>query len=388
MKNYTYKLSSKFLALGFILLFSFSIFTCSDSNIEPESVDDISVYDVITITTKQFNSVNMEIGSLAENEFHDIINTNGRIDVPPENRVSVSPYFNGFVKNLTLLPGEEVKKGETLFSLENPDFIQVQRDYLETKSQLSYLASDYERQKYLFNDNISSQKNYLKAEAEYLSAKIKTEALSKTLKIMNIDSETLTGETIKTDIPVKAPIDGHITEIHITKGSFINPSDIALTIIDSDHIHLELSIFESDLPNVKVGQKIQFFVQNQTIDIYSANVHLINKAVSLENRSVDIHGHLDDESVSSAFTVGMYVEAEIYTSSHIAHSLPEEAVVNIEDKYFALLQTDSNSDGFMFKQVEIMPGKTTNGFIEILNSKSFPSGAQFLTKGAFNVINE
>ena len=388
MKNYIHKLSTKFVAIAFILLFGFGISSCSESPEKEEIIEETPFSDVITITIKQFNSVNMEIGSLVENEFHDIINTNGKIDVPPENRVSVSAYFGGFIKNLTLLPGEEVKKGKTLFTLENPDFIMVQRDYLETKSQLSYLASDYERQKSLLEDNISSQKNYLKAEADYLSAKVKMESLSKTLRLMNIESETLTAETIKTVIPVKAPIDGHVTEIHITKGSFINPSDIALTIIDSDHIHLELSVFESDLANVKVGQEINFFVQNQTTKTYDANVHLINKAVSASNRSVDIHGHLTDESVSSAFTVGMYVEAEIYTSSHIALSLSEEAVVNIEDKYFALLQTDSNATGFMFEQVEIMPGKTTNGFIEILNAKNFPSNSQFLTKGAFNMINE
>lgn len=388
MKNYIYTLYAKFVVLAFFLFFGFGISSCSSNNEEAEIVEESSVSDVITITTKQFNSVNMEVSALVEHEFHNVVNTNGRIDVPPENRVSLSAYFGGFIKHLTLLPGEEVKKGETLFTLENPDFIRIQQDYLETKSQLSYLASDYERQKSLLEDQISSQKNYLKAEADYLSAKVRMESLGKTLQLMNIDPGTLTGETIKSVIPVKAPIDGYVTEINITKGSFINPSDIALTIIDSDHIHLELSIFESDLPNVSVGQRINFFVQNQTTKTYDAFVHLINKAISTNNRSVDIHGHLVDELISSAFTVGMYVEAEIFTSSHSALSLPEEAVVNIEDKYFALLQKDSNSEGFTFEQVEIMPGKTTNGFVEILNAESFPLNTKFLTKGAFNMITE
>ena len=99
----------------------------------------------------------MEFGSFTKQPFNKAINTTGVIDVPPENKSTVSAYFGGYVKNISLLEGQEIRKGQTLFTLENPDYIQVQQEFLESKSQLTYLESDYNRQKELAKDKVNSQ---------------------------------------------------------------------------------------------------------------------------------------------------------------------------------------------------------------------------------------
>ena len=74
----------------------------------------------------------------------------------------------------------------------------------------------------------------------------------------------------------------------------------------------------------------------------------------------------------------MYIEAEIYTSTDSRLSLPSETIVNLEEKYFVLIKKENQK----LEKREVTIGKTTNGFVEIINDKD----TQFLTKGAFNLI--
>src|SRR5690606_13290576 len=174
----------------------------------------------------------MELGKLTDHSFTSSIKVNGYIEVPMEGRATVSSYYGGYVKQNKLLTGQQVKKGELLFVLENPEYIQMQQDFFETKSQLAYLKSDFERQDALSKDNIASQKNFLKSESDYLSNLAIFEGLKKKLSLLNIEPESITAENIKSDVPIYAPISGYFTEVKAENGSFLSPSEIALNIIN------------------------------------------------------------------------------------------------------------------------------------------------------------
>ena len=143
--------------LGSILLAG-TFISCGspDNNIEKSSVVESESH-VVTITIEQFESSNMLLGQLSAQPFSQSIKTFGMFEAPPESKASVSAYFEGYVKELKLLIGQKVNKGQVLFTLENPAYIQVQQNFLEAKGRLKYLKSDYERQKNLAEDNVTSQ---------------------------------------------------------------------------------------------------------------------------------------------------------------------------------------------------------------------------------------
>ena len=360
----------------------------SDSQVDEKAITQKSVEETYNLNKIQFESSDMKLGKIEMRTFHEVVKAKGIFDVPPGNRASVSSYFGGTVKELRLLPGERVKKGQVLFTLENPDFVQIQQDFLETKGQLAYLKSDYERQKNLVQDNVSSKKTFLKAESDYTVSKVKLKSLSKKLILMNINPNSLTLDNIRTTISVPSPIDGHVTQVNITRGSFIIPSQSAINIVNTDYLHLELNIFEKDLPRVSIGQKIQFRIQEDKSKEYKAAVHLVNKTVDPINRTIGIHGHLTNKKISSRFSPGMYVEADIYSTSVSRASLPEDTLVEIEGKYYALVLQGTSNNGYSFVKKEVKGGKSNNGFVEILNPHDFNDSTLFLTIGAFNLITE
>lgn len=389
--NKYFNISESKFALGFLILssvFTFSSCTPTNENLLEEPLLKVEENNLYHLTATQFKSSGMRLGKFEKNTFHKIVKSNGIFDVPPKNRATVSTYYGGTIKNIELLTGEKVKKGQVLFVLENPDYVQIQQDYLEAQGQLKFLKSDFDRQTNLVKDNVTSKKTFLKSESDYTVIKVKLESLGKKLTLMGINPLTLSTDKITTSITIYSPIDGYITEVNVARGAFLTPFQTAITIVDTDHLHLELNIFEKDLDDVQVGQTVIFKLQGSNIKKYKATVHLMNKTIDAENRTIGIHGHLDNELSDVNFSPGMYVEADILTTSESMLSLPIDAMVEIEGKYYVLVLKSSSKDGYSFEKKEVTVGKTNQEFMEIVNVEEFEENSEVLIKGAFNLITE
>ena len=382
----------KNLTVNYLIVIAFVLLAACSSKNGATTADDVatenSTEDVYELTTTQFNSSDMELGKLEMKEFYEVVKANGMFDVPPQNRASISSYFGGSVKDIKLLPGQRVKRGEVLFTLENPEYVQLQQDFLESQGQLTYLKSDYERQKNLVADNVTSQKNYLKSESDYIVTRAKYESLSKKLELLNINPKMLTIENIRATVSVIAPISGYVTDVNITRGSFLNSSDVAMIIVDTENLYLELNIFEKDIAKVKIGQPIHFRIQEDQSQQYEASVYLVNKTVDAENRTIGILGRLADAKIANRFSPGIYVQADIYTTSESRTSLPQEALVEVDNIYYVLVLDSSSEDGYSFVKKEVKTGVSNNDNIEIVNAGEFNENTEFLVKGAFNLIKE
>lgn len=388
MKNTGKTLANSIGLKSFLLVVIMALASCNSKGktdvANAEATTEIESIDVVSITENQFTSGNMEVGKITTQPFNTVVKANGIFAVPPENQADVSAYFAGYVKNISLLPGDVVKKGQTLFTIENPEYVQAQQDFLEAKGRLNYLKSDYERQKELIADNVTSKKNFLKAESEYIVTLAQYQSLKKKLSLMNINPNTLTGDNLRSVISVPSPLSGYATTINATKGMYLNPSDVAITVTNTDNLHIELKIFEKDLPMVKTGQPINVSLQNDKDKVYQGKVHLVNKTINIQDRTVAIHGDLVNESEAKLFAPGMYIEGEILTTKTEHPALPVEAVANIDNDYFVLVKENKTN----FKRVLVKIGASNNGFIQIVNAEDFDQNTEFLTKGAFNLITE
>jgi cobalt-zinc-cadmium efflux system membrane fusion protein len=374
--------------LNIYLLFSILFISCSNDEKIQKDEETININnDLIIVSEEQFNSSNLQLGKIDTSIFESYISSNGSIDVPPKNRAQISSYFGGNVKGISLLPGNYVKKGQKLFVLENPEIIQIQKEFLESKSELNYLESDYERQKELREGDVSSKKNYLKAETEFQKMKIKYESLYKTLKMINIDPDNLTSDKIQSYINIFSPISGYISDIFVSEGYYLSKNEVAMSIFNTEHLHLELNIYEKDLPKIKKGQKISFNIQGDN-QSYLADVHLINRNVNEKKRTISVHGHLLDEKNVDNFAPGMYINSKIFIDSLVAFSLPQNAIVENGNEYYGLLLSKIENNNYYFEKVSFKVGLNDEVNTQILNYKEFKRDAEFLIKGTYSLISE
>lgn len=371
MKNFIY-------TLALISL----LFSCKEVKTEAEVPETDGL---ITVTTTQFQSAGMEVATPIEQDFDVTIKTSGKIDVPPQNRAKVTTFIGGYVKGTKLLVGDRVTKGQALLTLENTEFLDIQKDYLEVAEHIHYLKSEYERQKTLYDEKITSQKNYLKAESDYRRAKATHQSLKDKLVMLNINPATVEKGKLTSVITIFSPISGDIVIMNANVGMPVSPSDVMLEIVDTNHLHLELAVFEKDILKVKEGQKINFTVPEASKEIFKADVHLVGKSIEGNDRTINVHGHLDD-AIKQKLLTGMFVEAGIVVDSKKGLAVPSEAIISENNKNFVLL-LENQKKGYTFRKVNVTLGEKSEEFIEIIPSGIINTSSKILTKGVFDLVN-
>ena len=371
-------------AIKYILLLSACILmSCKSDTKDPEPIAAERKSELVHISKAQFENAKMEMGSLTEKPFAQTVHTNGVIDVPPQNKAVISAFSGGYIKNTPLLIGDKVKTGDRLVTLENPEFITLQQNYLETFEQLTYLKSEYERQKTMVEENITSQKNFLKAESDYKTAMARTNSLKKSLQMLNIDPASVLLGNITSQVNIYSPIEGYVTNVLVNIGTYVSPADKIMELMNTDHIHLELKIFERDLMQIKKGQEILFTVPEASKDKFRGYVHLVGTTIDSRSRVALIHGHID-ETEKANFAAGMFVEAAIVTGTSNKLALPEDAVVELEGKNFVLFLENEDAKGYGLHPMEVTIEANFNGFTSF--KTELPLDGKFLTKGGFVLL--
>ncbi|MEO6287600.1 MAG: efflux RND transporter periplasmic adaptor subunit [Dyadobacter sp.] len=344
----------------------------------------------IELTKAQYETAGIETGMLSTRNLSEVVLANGSIDIPPQNLVSISAPMGGFVRKTELLQGMNVKKGQVLATIENPDFIQIQQDYLETESKLEYAQLEFARQSELSKDNVNAQKVLQQASSEVKIQKARLTGLRERLKTAGINMNALEKGTIVNSAVITSPISGSVTTVNVNLGKYVNPTDVMFEIVDTDHLHVELSVFEQDIPKIKLGQLVRFTVSNNPDKELLAEVYLINQKIN-EDRTVRVHCHLakDDPGLLPQ----NFVKAIIETGANPVTALPDQAIVDFEGKSYIFVQqggTQKNEQaGLLFIMQQVSRGVSENGFSQI----KFPDGfdgrnAKIVVNGAYALLSK
>ncbi|HXU27969.1 MAG TPA: efflux RND transporter periplasmic adaptor subunit [Bacteroidia bacterium] len=334
----------------------------------------------VTLTDAQFKSAGIELGKLEKRDISTILKLNGKIDVPPQNMVSVSMPLGGFLKSTKLLPGMRIKKGEIIATMEDQQYIQLQQEFLTAKSKLIFTENEYNRQKELNQSKASSDKFFQQTEMEYKNQKIMVSSLGEKLKLININPDALTEANLSRTINLYSSIDGFVSKVNVNIGKYVNPTDILFELINPEDIHLNLKVFEKDLDKLSIGQKLLTYNNNQPDKKYPCEIILISQDLSTD-RSADVHCHFDD--YDKTLLPGMYMNAEIEIKTSNSASINEDAIVSFEGKNFVFISKGKNQ----FELLEVKKGSTENNFTEVtsLDKKDLLS-FQFVTKGAYSLL--
>ena len=347
------------------LLFSaILIIGCQGEKQENEKALEVTENTILLRVPKEdFGDSNKSMDSIRLIPLPAVISASGMIEVPPNSRATVNSYMGGYVKDFPLLVGDRVEKGQRLLTLENLEFLNLQQEYLEAEQRMIFLESEYERQQELFEEKINSEKVYLRAKSDFEQIRIVHQGLRQRLLALQMNPDLLNHENMSSTIRISAPISGSISKVHVNSGSYVDPSDPIMEIINATHLHLEIQIFEKDAIRIKEGQTIRFRVPEYSEQTYSARVHLIGKTID-QDRTVQVHAHLDEEERED-FIPGMFIQAEIMAENLLKPALPEGAFTEIDDRHFVFELIDENETDYVFRKIEVSKGRTKEGFSEV-----------------------
>jgi cobalt-zinc-cadmium efflux system membrane fusion protein len=382
-----------FKPIYFILLTGF-LFQCAtrDEHDHDEASETAHDENIIALSQEQLHYTKIEYGKLSQRAVSGSIKVNGMLDVPPQQLISISTPWGGFIKQTSLLQGTRVKKGQTIAIIENPEFITIQQNYLEADAQYTFYKAEYERQQTLSEEHVSAVKTFQQSKANYQTWLSKRNGLLATLKLLRLSPTSIEQGDISSTIAIVSPIDGYVTEVNVNIGKFVTPTDVIFEIVDTEHLHAELTVFEKDIPKLKLNQTVRFTLANEDEERL-AHVYLIGRKIA-DDRSVRVHCHLEEDDAE--LIPGMYLKAMIETSSSTVWTLPQDAVVEYQGQSYVVIKRDdgtttSSSDETKDVTFEIIPvhtGLSDAGYTAVPDISPTLHAATFVTKGAYAILSQ
>jgi len=383
MIKYNFKLSI-FISILFLALVS-----CTKSKVDTENVKvEVIPEDIVELREDQIKIANIEMGTIDLKSMSGTLKVNGTVSVAPQNLATVCMPMGGFVKSTKLMPGNVVRKGQTLAILENQEFIDIQQNYLEAKNRLELAKSDYERQNELFKSDISSQKNMQQVASNYKSLKVQVKALEQKLTLIGINPFRMNENNISRSVALVSPISGYVKAVNVSIGKSVSGSDVLFEIVNSDKLFLELTLFEKDADKVSNGEKIRFFINNET-EQHEAVINQTGKSINNDKTYkvyANVIGHCKN------MLPGMYVNAVIQSKSNQVTSVPSEAIVSFDDKDYIFVfeknKVESGKPFTEYRMIQIQKGVSDNGFTEIVLPESVNyKVTKVVVKGAYNLLS-
>ncbi|KPH11433.1 efflux RND transporter periplasmic adaptor subunit [Chryseobacterium sp. ERMR1:04] len=347
------------------------------------------------LTQEQMNAVGISLGQIEMKELTSVVKANGGLSVPNNNKASATSLYGGVIKTLNVQVGDFVKKGQVIATIANPEFIQLQEDYLTTGSRITFAEQEYRRQRELFDNDAGAKKNLQNADSELKTLRTKRASLQRQIQMMGISPGNVSNQNLRTGLAVTAPISGTISNILLQIGSYINVSSPVAEIVDNSSLHLDLQVFEKDLPSIKVGQKIHFTLTNNPVEEYDAEVYSIGTA--FENQSKTIPIHCKVKGNKNGLIDGMNATAVISLDNKLMSAVPNTAITSADGKDYIFLVSDKKTEDHKdeksqekhnektvnFERIEVVKGTSEMGYTAITPVKSIPEGTKIATKGAF-----
>lgn len=361
-----------------VLISLFFMYSCGNNKTDTESTEVKTNDYIATLTDAQIKNAGIETGTIEQKEVSSLLKLNGKIDVPPQNLVSISVPMGGYLKYTNLLEGMHVSKGQVLCVIEDQQYIQLQEDYLLAKAKIGYAKAEFERQKELNKSKASSDKVYQQAQAEYNSLAVMVQSYGEKLKFAGINPSQVSTKSISKSINVYSPINGYVSKVNVNRGKYVTPSDILFEIVNPSDIHLAITVFEKDINKMEIGQSVVAYTNTNPEKKYSCEIILIGKDFS-EDRSTEMHCHFTN--YDKTLLPGMYMNAEIKLKSSQANVIPTDAIVNFENKNYVFVAQGKNS----FEMKEITIGTAENGYTEIISPEDLIK-LPIVTKGAYSIL--
>ena len=234
---------------------------------------------------------------------------NGLISVAPNRFATVSLTIGGRIHSLNVMSGKAVARGQVIATLDNPEFIELQQTYLESKAQLEYLEKEYLRQETLGQGEATSQKREEESRADSLSMKSRTEAAATRLKALGISPSSVCTNGIRPYLPVVAPIGGFVGNLSVNLGKYVEAGMPICDVVNKSNPMLELTVYEKDIALMKVGDKLQFRVNGLGKSTFAATIVSIDQAVDKKDYSIKVYAKVSE--TNPQFRPGMYVRAKI-----------------------------------------------------------------------------
>jgi cobalt-zinc-cadmium efflux system membrane fusion protein len=318
----------------------------------------------VTSETPQLLSINRTIQGTAT------------VEVNANERIHVTSPFGGYVVSSNVIPGQQVKVGQVLGVIENPEYIVLQQDYLLAKNEFDLLEKNARRQEELAASHATSDKNFEEVKSAEQSALIRMMSLKEKLNLLGIRADKLTANTISSKVNVVAKNNGVVSAVNASVGSYIAADAVWMSYVGTENPIAKIIIFEKDLPYLSIGQQVlltDLMTNDKTI---SSTIQFIQPTVD-GNGKIEVICPLSGQSA----VPGSVWNADITAPNSSGWIVPREAIIQFEKENYVFIDKGNG----LFEMTLANLGFTNNTQAELLSADALKD-SKIVVKGAYNIF--
>lgn len=360
----------------------------------------------VTISKQQMQAIKLTLGRVEKRNMSIGVPVTGNLELAPQDRADISPFMGGIVKSIHVIEGDHVKKGQVLATLQHPDFIQLQQDYITGLNSLSLLQKNYERQKTLYEEKVGSGKSFQETTNDYLNKKTAIQALKMKLNMLGISANSVANGTIYSVLRVTSPFAGTVSLVETNIGAYVAPLSKLFEVVNNDELHADFRVYEKDINKIKVGQQLFFTTTSLDGVEFEGQIHAISPVFEENPRA--LHIHADIQNNKKNLIPGMYIQGRIITENVFTSTVPNAAIVSENKKSYIFVQTeeveddhkeevastdehghDSHSENELtFEMVEVISGQINENYTEISFVTPLASDVKIAISAAYYLLAE
>lgn len=321
---------------------------------------------IVTIAVERLQMIGVKYQPAVKRPLEKLIRTVGRVAVDERKLAKVTIKFHGWIEELFVSAlGDQVKRGQQLFTIYSPDLVASQEEYLlAVQGQKQLGASE-------FPEVARGSRDLL-------------EATKRRFQLWDIREDHLrelehTGKVMKA-LPIHSPITGTVIRKEALAGAHVDPGEELYTIADLSHLWVLADIYEYELSFVKIGQQAAVTLSYDPGTILTGQVGFIYPTLDPKTRTAKVRFELDNRD--EKLKPDMYANVELRVGLGIRLAIPQEAIIESGEKQVVFLHL---GEGRLEPRL-IKTGVKTGDWSEVLDG--LKEGEHIVTSANFLIDSE
>lgn len=343
----------------------------TSSKTESKKVEEKKELLTLSLSAKQLELMNIQLVQPGKKAIASYVNLNGKVSSLPNNQANISSDLEGKVEQVFVTEGNYIGRGQPVLTLRSMPLIELQNEYLNSKSEMDFLDIEFKRQTELVNSNVGALAQYQVVEAKYNAIIAKEKALRAKLETLGInvnDLQTPQNAVIKKTITISSPISGYIHKLPVKVGMLASPQSVLAEVINLSEMQADLFVYDKDINLIQEGQSVELNFINASVPNVTGRVINIERMIDSENKAITIH--VKFSAPDKSFVVpGMSVRGAVVNPNdkELSYAVPFSALLKEEDNYYVFYTNkEEDKEGKMlFKKSKVKLGDRNDQMVEI-----------------------
>jgi cobalt-zinc-cadmium efflux system membrane fusion protein len=336
------------------------------------------------LTPQQVKEAKLEIQPLGDQDVGGAVVTGGKVTFDDLRVSHVYSPVTGRVVRIEAQPGQRVKKGAPLATIESPDVGTAIADLAKAQADLAAAEHDYKRQKELFEAHAGSQKDYEAAEDNY--GKAKAEVGRALAKVRLLRSGGGSVDSVTQQYSLRAPIDGEVIARNVNPGTEVqgqysggNPVEL-FTIGELDQVWVLADLYEQDFAQVKKGTRVNVTVFAYPHKLFQGHVDWVSDSLDPATRTAKVRCSIGNPT--RELKPEMSAQVKISVDERKALAIPHTALLRLGDQTMVFVEKpDSNGTTRKFERRPVAVDEDLGGdFLPVV--RGVERGEHVVTSGA------